>query len=158
MVCTQKQGKQSQHTGTELTLSFTFQSAESPQSPVPILQIYYTMTKIDRNMQPVANCSITQKSLGILQSTSTWTSPLVLITSSQQSCSAHVQVNIPFATLRISSISLQRKTWFQIGVYACSKNNRSPMFIQDVSLHGDWFVMCYEYNQNYLVQFSYLRP
>jgi len=66
MVCTQKQRKQFQHTGTDLTLSLIYQSADSPQSPIPMIKIYYTMTKTDRNVQSVANCSITQKSLRVL--------------------------------------------------------------------------------------------
>jgi hypothetical protein len=32
-----------------------------PRSPVPILEIYYTVTKTDKNMQSLVNCSITHK-------------------------------------------------------------------------------------------------
>jgi hypothetical protein len=47
-----------------------------PQIPDPILNIYYIITKTDRNMQSYANCSITQKSLCLLCLTSTRENPV----------------------------------------------------------------------------------
>jgi hypothetical protein len=47
-----------------------------PQSPDPILNIYYIIIKTDRNMRSYAEFSITQKSLRLLYLTSTKENPV----------------------------------------------------------------------------------